>query len=210
MSRIFRPSGMTDTRFKHPGEIVPHRSEGYVDRNGILQDGEPLRPRIIAPNGGVMSTAVDMAKWQIAQSNGVQLKRATVSEMLAPIRLSGGKPFNSVGLAWFRQVFRGHRLVLHNGSTIAGYSSVIYWHLDDGLSGVVLMNIDRWNMVNVLACRVASCYVPGLDASGLPEKPAPALSSRFQGMPAAIAEARDTEMLAPGLRNPGKSPRMPA
>jgi len=76
-----------------------------------------------------------MAKWQIAQSNGVQLKRATVSEMLAPIRLSGGKPFNSVGLAWFRQVFRGHRLVLHNGSTIASYSSVIYWYLDDGPLG---------------------------------------------------------------------------
>lgn len=210
--RVFRPAGMTDTRFKHPEEIVPRRSGGYVDRDGALQNGEPLRPRIIAPNGGIMSTAVDMAKWQIALGKGSLLKPAAWQEMLAPIRLNSGRQFPSVGLAWFLQSFRGHRLVLHNGSTIAGYSSVIYRYLDDDLAVVVLMNIDRWNVVNVLATRIANCYVPGLDASALPEKtdPDPALSRRYNDMLAAIAEGRDSEMLAPALRNPGRSSRLPA
>ncbi len=210
--RIFRPAGMTDTRFKHPEEIVPRRSGGYVDHDGRLENGEPLRPRIIAPNGGIMSTAVDMAKWQIALAGGVLLKPATIDEMQAPIRLNDGKPYNSVGLGWFRQTFRGHRLLLHNGSTIAGYSSVVYRYLDDDLAVIVLMNVDRWNAVNVLANRIANCYVPGLDASALPERPdpEPRLSGNFVAMLAAIAAGRDTDMLAPGLRNPGKAPRVAA
>ncbi len=210
--RIFGPAGMTDTRFKHPEEIVPRRSGGYVDQDGKLQNGEPLRPRIIAPNGGIMSSALDMAKWQIALAGGVLLKPASIDEMYAPIRLNDGKPYSSVGLGWFRQTFRGHRLLLHNGSTIAGYSSVVYRYLDDDLAVVVLMNIDRWNVVNVLATRIADCYVPGLDAGGLPEKPdpEPLLSGRFAAMLAAIAAGRDTDMLTQDLRNPGKAPRVAA
>ncbi len=212
VERIFGPAGMTDTRFKHPEEIVPRRSGGYVDHDGRLENGEPLRPRIIAPNGGIMSSAVDMAKWQIALAGGKLLKRASLDEMYSPIRLNDGKPYNSVGLGWFRQTFRGHRLQLHNGSTIAGYSSVVYRFPDDDLVVIVLMNIDRWNAVNVLATRIANCYVPGLDASALPEKPDPdpSLSGRFVAMLAAIAADQDTDMLAPHLRNPGKAPRVAA
>jgi CubicO group peptidase (beta-lactamase class C family) len=210
--RIFKPAGMTDTRFKHPEEIVPRRAAGYVDRDGTLQNGEPLRPGIIAPNGGIMSTAVDMAKWQIALGNGTLLPRPTLDEMWTPIRLNDGKPFNNVGLAWFIQTFRGHRLVLHNGSTIAGYSSVVYRYPDDRLAVVALMNIDRWNAVNVLATRVADFYVPGLAAAGLPDRPDPdaALSRRFLEMLAAIAQGRDSDLLADRLRTPGKASRLPA
>lgn len=149
---------------RYAEEIVPRRSGGYVDHGGKLENGEPLRPRVIAPNGGIMSSALDVAKWQIALAGGVLLKPSGIDEMYSPIRLNDGKPFNSVGLGWFRQTFRGHQLLLHNGSTIAGYSSVVYRYLDDDLAVIVLMNVDRWNVVNVLATRIANCYVPGLDA----------------------------------------------
>jgi len=210
--RIFKPAGMTDTRFRHPEEIVPRRAAGYVDHEGTLQNGEPLRPRIIAPNGGIMSSATDMAKWQIALGGGVLLKRATLDQMWAPIRLNSGKPFNNVGLAWFIESFRGHRYVVHNGSTAGGYSSVIYRYLDDGLAVVVLMNVDRWNVVNVLATRIANFYIPGLDISGIRETadPDPALSRRFVDLLAAVAEGRDSELLVDRLRNPGKASRLPA
>ena len=96
-------------------------------------------------------------------------------------------------------------MVLHNGSTVAGFSSVIYRYPDDDLSVVVLFNIDRWNAVNVLATNVASFYVPGLAMRSLAERPDPdpALSQRLLGMLAAVADNRDSEMLAPNLRNPG-------
>ena len=51
---------------------------------------------------------------------------------------------------------------MHNGSTVAGYSSVVYRFPEDDLSVVVLMNIDRLDAVNMLATGVAAIYVPSL------------------------------------------------
>ena len=45
VSRIFQPPGMPATRFIHPPELVSNRASGYVDVQGTLQHGEPLRPR---------------------------------------------------------------------------------------------------------------------------------------------------------------------
>ncbi|MGH9391928.1 MAG: serine hydrolase, partial [Vicinamibacteria bacterium] len=127
----------------------------------------------------------------------------TLELMSTPLRTNDGNPFNA-GMSWFLDTFRGHRLLLHNGSTVAGYSSVVYRYPDEGLGVVVLMNVDRWNAVNVLATRVASFYVPGLSLGSLPERPDPDpdLSAMLLAMLADIASGRESEMLAPDLRNP--------
>jgi CubicO group peptidase (beta-lactamase class C family) len=202
--RIFKPAGMLETRFKHATDVVPNHAAGYVDQDGVFLNGEPLRPVILAPNGGVLSTAADMARWNIALTNGTLIKPATTTLMTTPIRLNDGSSFSG-GIAWFLDDFRGHRMMLHNGSTVAGFSSVIYRYPDDDLSVVVLLNIDRWNAVNVLATNVASFYVPGLAMRSLVEHPDPdpALSGRLLAMLADVADNRDSEMLAPNLRNPG-------
>jgi CubicO group peptidase (beta-lactamase class C family) len=202
--RVFKPAGMLETRIRHQPAVVPNHAAGYVDHDGVLENGEPLRPAILAPNGGVLSTAVDMARWNIALTNGVLVKPTTMALMTTPVRFNDGTSFSG-GIAWFLDEFRGHHMVLHNGSTVAGYSSVIYRYLDDDLSVVVLFNIDRWNAVNVLATNVASFYVPGLAMRSLAERPDPdpALSRRLLAMLADVAENRDSEMLAPNLRNPG-------
>jgi len=204
IERIFTPAGMRETRLRHPSDVVPNHASGYVDRDGVLENGEPLRPAILAPNGGVLSTAADMARWNIALTNGSIVKPETMKLMTTPVRFNDGSTFSG-GIAWFLDEFRGHHMVLHNGSTVAGFSSVIYRYPDDDLSVVVLFNIDRWNAVNVLATNVASFYVPGLAMRSLAERPDPdpALSQRLLGMLAAVADNRDSEMLAPNLRNPG-------
>jgi CubicO group peptidase (beta-lactamase class C family) len=201
--RVFRRAGMTDTRFKHPFEVVPDRASGYVDHDGVFENGEPLRPAVIAANGGILSTAPDMARWLIALSKGELVKPETLELMSTPLRTNDGRPFNA-GMGWFLDTFRGHRLLLHNGSTVAGYSSVVYRYPDEDLGVVVLMNVDRWNAVNVLATRVASFYVPGLSLGSLPERPDPdpELSSKLLAMLDDVAAGRGSEMLAPNLRSP--------
>jgi D-alanyl-D-alanine carboxypeptidase len=202
--RVFKRAGMVETRFRHASTVVPNHAAGYVDHDGTFENGEPLRPAILAPNGGVLSTAADMARWNIALTKGVLVKPATMALMTTAVRFNDGSSFSG-GIAWFIDDFRGHRMVLHNGSTVAGYSSVIYRYPDDDLSVVVMFNIDRWNAVNVLATNVASFYVPGLAMRSLVERrdPDPALSKRLLAMLAAVADNRDSEILAPNLRNPG-------
>ena len=198
MERIFEPMAMGSTRFNHPLEIVPHRASGYVDEGGRLRKGDPLRPRIVEPNGAILSTVLDLAKWARAFEDGVLLKRESLMQMMTPVRLNDGSTFVS-GFGIFVTRFRGHRLFLHNGSTPGGFSSVFYHYPDDRLSVFVLCNIDRGDAVNKVATRVASFFVPGLDVRSLTEKtdPDPKMTPALLAMLRDLAARRETTLASP-------------
>lgn len=194
--RIFKPLGMSATRFNRPSHIVPNHAGGYVDEEGTLRKGEPLRPQVIAPNGGMLTTVLDMAKWERVFYTEQLLKRSSLEQMQMPVQLNNGASFNS-GLGVFLDTFRGHRLILHNGSTVAGFSAVFYSYPDDKLTVIVLCNIDRGNAVNSLATRVASFYGPKVTISALPEQPdqAPESSKRLLQMLSDISKGKESELL---------------
>jgi CubicO group peptidase (beta-lactamase class C family) len=198
MERIFKPMGMGATRFNHPREIVPHRASGYVDEGGRLRKGEPLRPRIVEPNGAILASVMDLAKWARAFEDGVLLKRETLIQMVTPVRLNDGSTFIS-GLGIFVNQFRGHRLFLHNGSTPGGFSSVFYHYPDDKLTVFVLCNIDRGDAVNKVATRVASFFVPGLDVRSLREQtdPDPKTTQALLAMLRDLADGKETTLASP-------------
>jgi CubicO group peptidase (beta-lactamase class C family) len=209
--RVLVPAGMTKTRFRHRGEVVPDRVAGYADSAGVVRNGEPIVPRLLAPNGGILSTVGDMAKWYLALEGGRIVPAATFERMATPVKLNHGATFTA-GIAWFIDTFRGHRFVFHNGSTAAGYSSVIYRFPEDSLFVVVLMNIDRGPLVNQLAIAVADLVHPGLSLHTLPERPDPdtVMSRRLLRLLADVASERDNELLADNVRRPGGAPRLPA
>lgn len=201
---LFKPAGLGYTRFKHWGDLVSNRSGGYVEEEGQFRNGEPHRPKIIAPSGGIMSTAPDMAQWMGALGDGKILNRAFLEYTMSPVRLNNGTTF-SASYGWFVDAMHGHRVLIHNGSTVGGFSSVVYYYPDDRLGVAVLMNVDRFDAVNVLAQRVAGQLIPALSAATIAEKADPdtALQRQFLGMLDNIANDRDSELLAPSLRNPG-------
>lgn len=158
--RIFTPLGLTSARIKSPTEIVPHRAAGYIYKDGVHRHGEPLRPAIIAPNGGLLMNAIDFAKWDIALTQGKLLKPESIREMKALTRLNNGQTV-SHGLAWFTDTFNGHRFGAHWGSTVAGYSAVIRRY-DEGLTVIVLANLeDGAKAVDELSKWIAGHYLPG-------------------------------------------------
>lgn len=159
--RILQPAGMRETRFQHNGEVVPNRAAGYVDSAGVFLNGAPFRPRLLAPNGGILSSAADMAKWDLALTRGRLVNASTFEEMATPVVLNDGHRFNA-GMAWFVDTLRSHRMLIHNGSTAAGYSSVIYLYPEDRLFVAVLLNIDRGAAVNEMATAIAGLVIPGL------------------------------------------------
>ena len=195
--RIFKPLGMSATRFNHPSHIIPNHAGGYLEEGGRLQKGEPLRPQVIAASGGMLTTALDMAKWEKVFYTERLLKQASLEQMQTPVRLNSGATFNS-GLGLFLDSFRGHRLILHNGSTIGGFSAVFYSYPDDKLTVIVLCNIDRGNAVNVIATRIASFYGPKLTISALPEQPdpSPETSQRLLQMLSTLAQGKESELLS--------------
>lgn len=161
--RIFEPLGMGATRFVRPLEIVPQRAGGYVEEGGKLRKGELMRPRIVEPNGAIVASVRELAKWARGFDAGVLLSADSLGEMQTPVRLADGTTFPA-GLGVFVSAANGHRSWVHNGSTPGGFSSVFYHYPDDRLTVFVLCNIDRGDAVNRIATHVAGMYIPALAA----------------------------------------------
>ena len=166
--RIFTPLGMASARFKREGDVVPHRADGYLLKQGVYRHGEPGRPMVIAANGGVMMSAVDFATWDMAITSGRLLKPESMAAMTTPVRIASGKTV-SHGLGWFMDTFNNHEFGAHWGTTVAGYSAVIRRYVNDGVTVIVLANVDEGGgfAVDAISRGVANLYVPGVIVQGL-------------------------------------------
>jgi CubicO group peptidase (beta-lactamase class C family) len=166
--RIFAPLGMRSARFKRASDVVPQRADGYLLKDGTYQHGEPARPMVIAPNGGVMMNVVDFAAWDIAMTSGKLLKRESLEAMTTPVRLTSGRTM-SHGMGWFLDTFDGHEFGAHWGTTVAGYSAVIRRYVHDGVTVIALANVDEGGgfAIDAISKGVANLYVPGVVIQGL-------------------------------------------
>jgi D-alanyl-D-alanine carboxypeptidase len=220
-TRIFQPLGLESARFKSATEVVPHRADGYLFKDGTYQHGETLRPMIIAPNGGVMINAVDFAKWDIAVTSGKLLRAESVTQMTTPARLNNGQAVGH-GLGWFIDTFNGHTFGAHWGTTVTGHSSVIRRYTKDGVTVIMLANLDDGGFgIDAMSKRIADMYVPGVAVQGLKpvtedrvvtEKMRAALNAIAAGVdgpdvvagfPAALPQQVRTR-LAEAMRSPGE------
>jgi CubicO group peptidase (beta-lactamase class C family) len=146
--RIFKPLAMTDTRTIVPKEIVARRGFGYC-WEGAHCNGDPSRPQAIVGAGGLLSTVMDLAKWDEALYSDFPLKPSLKEEMWTPARLNSGAPVQTemscgdhYGLGWFIGEYRGHPLVSHTGETDAGFNSEILRFYEDRLTLIVLCNLE--------------------------------------------------------------------
>ena len=166
-TRIFEKLGLASARFKSSTDVVPHRADGYLYKDGAYRHGEALRPALIAPNGGVMINVLDFAAWDIAITSGRLLSPASVSAMTTPVRLASGRTVGH-GLGWFMDQFNGHRFGAHWGTTVTGHSAVIRRYVNDRVTVIMLANLDDGGFgIDAMSKRIADMYVPGVDLRGL-------------------------------------------
>jgi D-alanyl-D-alanine carboxypeptidase len=169
--RILRPLQMNATRRDTPIGIVPNRVSGYTFTGGELQNAEYTSQTWAYSEGGLVSTAVDLAKWAVALSGDTLLDRSTRDSMwtastlrdgrLAVIGDNGeGKP-NYYGLGWYISEQRGRRIVLHGG-TKPGFSTVFTRFLDDRLTIIVLCNSSSGSPAFALSLGIADVYLPSV------------------------------------------------
>lgn len=191
-SRIFQPLGLTSARFKTATDVVPNRADGYLFKDGVYQHGEPLRPMIIAPNGGVMINVVDFAKWDLAITQGRLLRPESVTQMTTPARLNDGRTV-SHGLGWFLDTFNGHPFGAHWGTTVTGHSAVIRRYTRDGMTVVMLANLDDGGLgIDAMSKRIADMYVPGVAVQGLtPVREEPDMTRQIRSALDSIAAGVD-------------------
>lgn len=157
--RIFQPLEMTSTRMNDLGEIIPNRAHGYSRQPSGLRNGDYTSPTQPFSAGGLITTVVDLAKWDAAINAGKLLKPATVQMMWTPAKLNDGKT-HDYGFGWDVSALRSRKRISHGGG-IPGFSTYVERFVDDKLTVIALANLEGAR-TDAIAHGVAEFYLPEL------------------------------------------------
>ena len=112
---IFVPAGMTNTRWDDRFAIIPHRTRFYSKtKSGEIQNSEFLDSSYKIPGGGWLSSAEDMARFEVAILNDKLIKRTTRDLMWTPLKPSDGSK-DGYALGWGTGTEGGVLTVGHDG-----------------------------------------------------------------------------------------------
>ncbi len=194
--RIIRPLNFPSIRFKHQEDVVKDRAAGYVLRNGEWKTGEPFRPKVIAPSGGILASAVDLARWWEAVFQGRVVKQSSLEQMLMPAKTSDGRRVNH-GFAFFTDSFNVHKMVHHHGSTVGGFGSVVRYYPAEKITIAIIGNLEDGGFgPEYISKRVADAYIPGTFAGGIKEVIDAEQSQRSLQILKDIAEGKTPDQLS--------------
>jgi D-alanyl-D-alanine carboxypeptidase len=156
-TRIFEPLGMTRTMINDASRVVPHRASGYRLDHGQLMNGYRISQAAEARGDvGVMTTALDLAKWDAAMRDTRLLSQASLDLIATPARLNDGSSF-PYGLGWGLLPVRGLRTMQHSGTSRTGFSSIISRYVDADMTVIMVTNL--WN-VHREPMQIASFFDP--------------------------------------------------
>jgi serine beta-lactamase-like protein LACTB, mitochondrial len=138
---VFGPAGMEETQSDDFFAIVQHRTRWYhKDKSGIVQNAGVLDSSYKIPGGGLISSADDMARFEIAIMANKLLKPATREAMWTPQKAADGSQ-NGYALGWGTMKKYGLALVEHTGSQQGTSTSIVL--VPERRAGIVaLANMD--------------------------------------------------------------------
>ena len=182
--RIFAPLKMNATANRDPKYIIRNRATGYEwEDNRLIGRDYDLTDVFSA--GAIVSTVMDLAKWEAALRSDSFLKKESKTQIWQPVVLNNGKPY-PYGLGWNVTDFRGHKLISHGGQT-AGFAANISRYADDDLTVIVLTNLGDIGLGGIVARGIAKIYLPAISLRRLKEQTG--------------VDANTTKMLESALRN---------
>ena len=145
--KLLAPLGMTQTTCADLHVIVPGLVTGYgrdVNHRNILPDPFPLGG-LLAPAGGWISTADDLARWAVALHGGKLLSPAAYQRMIAPTALAGaGGKTVPYGFGTRTRTDDGRFIVAANGDVPGFHSEIAYDRACDCIA-IGLYNFQLYN-----------------------------------------------------------------
>ena len=162
--RIFAPLGMTSTRVANYEAVIPNRASGYDHFGDVPVNGYVFTPAYMeSAAGGLVSTAEDLAKWEIALQNGTILKPAVLAQMAVPVKLKNDSIAQEPdgtrhGLGWDLPAFQGHRVIAHGGDHVTGFTANFVHFMDAKLGIILLTNGMPVNLGDITR-RIAAFHI---------------------------------------------------
>ena len=164
-ARVFSRLHMGNTNVNRPDDLLPFRAAGYRLEAGLLKNQEFLAPTQCATgDGGLVSTVVDLAKWDAAIQSGALLPPEAWDQVFKPVTLNSGKSF-PYGFGWFIREQAGRPYYEHSGH-LQGFASHILRFPRARVSVVVLANLaqaDPWEIAHGVASLIRPDLKPPAD-----------------------------------------------
>ena len=98
-------------------------------------------PAKLSSSAGIVSTVLDLAKFDMAMDKNMIVSEASKKLMFTPNRSNSGDPL-PYGLGWFVQIHGGQKLVWHYGWAPKAYSSLILKVPEKEVTFIMLANSD--------------------------------------------------------------------
>lgn len=161
--RILVPLDMMNTAPAYPacdlGDFIGSPGLNERDRNYARVYGELAKPYLFdrsfnivrgvhpahfSPAAGLISTVVDLAKFDIALDQNILLSQETKEQMFKPaFSTYGNSPDFMYGLGWYTQHHQGTRLIWHSGRNPPSVSALYLKVPDENLTFIILANTDN-------------------------------------------------------------------
>jgi serine beta-lactamase-like protein LACTB len=134
---ILTPAGMIHTTVDNRFAIVPFRTRFYSkDKSGALTNADFLDSSYKIPGGGWLSSADDMAQFELAMLNDRLVARSTCDLMWTPLKPTDGK-VDAYALGWGTGKNLGVLDVGHGGSQQG--TSTFFMIVPERRAGVVVL-----------------------------------------------------------------------
>lgn len=161
--RIFTARDMSESHPSYPSALTAKGLAGtYAEIEGIIHEVEPYTSDVIGPAGGIVSCAVDMAKWLLVQLNrGGGLFSPERSKELwtivTPMPISEAapelRPIQPTMLGYALGIaasdYRGRRVLTHTGG-LPGFSSFVGLLPEDDAGIAILTNAESEAAYNAI------------------------------------------------------------
>lgn len=139
---VLVPAGMEHTQADDRLVIIPFRTRFYQKTgSGTIENADFLDSSYKIPGGGWISSAQDMAKFEVAILDDKLIKRSTRDLMWTPLKPSDGSE-DKYGLGWEVSNESGGKVVGHSGGQ-QGTSTDLQIAPDQRAAVVVLANMDN-------------------------------------------------------------------
>ncbi|MGA8429084.1 MAG: serine hydrolase domain-containing protein [Candidatus Sulfotelmatobacter sp.] len=141
--RIFKPLGMASTRLISERDIIPNRAAGYELDNDQLKNQEWVSPTFNSTaDGALYFNVLDLARWDAALYGTQLLKQSSLDRIWTAYPLNDRKPNPAgYGFGWMIGEQNDHKRIEHGGAW-QGFTCRISRYPDDGITVVVLANLD--------------------------------------------------------------------
>ncbi|MFN0223261.1 serine hydrolase [Paenibacillus sp. KR2-11] len=196
---IFSPLGMANSDFVLTPQLLPKLAPAYDSRNRLIPPYEVVPTEM--PEGGMLSTGADMARFMVAHLNGGQLGGARIlrKETAASMHtfqkaIHPDIPQMTYGFESFIHQYHNGQRVISKGGDIEGYHSWM-WLLPDHRSGGFIVYNNEVSELRVPFFQAYMDHYYPLRGGGAEEKEAPASQEMLKRLEGRYQELRSPSTL---------------